>query len=308
MRILPALALACAFFVAGCASHPLPEDVTRETTVQIVRKIQCEGRQALDNISVDLIRKSSDYPPLLELADRVEAGELTVIELMRNPKYRSARQHLPQNAQTLFQAYTMTAATFDFDFLITETRNQHAHASWNWPFTHGLGTLGGVNAGAKLERQTDRKFMITKSFFELHKQKRFEDCEAIMARVGHVVYPITGIIGLEELFRTFVTLDSAGGQGDATHKFSDAFVFTTTLSSGVTPKIALNAGPINDIRLAEASLDFSASRVDVHKVTISLARGDSIKSVEEAQFIAKRKSRIIAEDRRTEDLFIAPRR
>jgi hypothetical protein len=38
---------ALAPFVAGCAIHPLPDDVTRETTYSIVQKVRCEAQRGL---------------------------------------------------------------------------------------------------------------------------------------------------------------------------------------------------------------------------------------------------------------------
>jgi hypothetical protein len=39
-----------AFLLVGCAIHPLPENVTRDTTYDIVQKIR-EGREALDYLA-----------------------------------------------------------------------------------------------------------------------------------------------------------------------------------------------------------------------------------------------------------------
>lgn len=48
MRWIYALAISwlCLLFV-GCSAHPLPEDVTRSTTVEIVQRIRCEAKQAI---------------------------------------------------------------------------------------------------------------------------------------------------------------------------------------------------------------------------------------------------------------------
>jgi hypothetical protein len=48
VRIVRSLsALSLAFSVFGCAIHPLPDDVTRYSTVDIVEKIRCEARVAI---------------------------------------------------------------------------------------------------------------------------------------------------------------------------------------------------------------------------------------------------------------------
>jgi hypothetical protein len=297
----------CAMFLGGCAINPLPEHVTGNTTFDIVKKIRCEALYALDDLSVKLLQRS-DYPPLLELAGQIEAGTLTVPEFFLSPRYQRVRSHLSRDVLNLFLTYTLTAATFDFDFDITERNESHATANFTLPLTWGVFSLGSVNAGGTFVRKSERKFMVTDSFYELHLQRRAY-CANVVATVGNVIYPITGKIGLEEIFHTFVSLDSAEGglPKSTTSNFSHALTFTTTLSSGLTPKIVLNPGPINQFRLADANLALSGSRVDEHKVTISLAKGPVLKSIEQAREIAKKISRANADQRRMEDLIIVPR-
>jgi hypothetical protein len=57
-----------AFLLSGCAIHPLPEDITGNTTLAIVQKVRCEGFAALNDISIKLLRESN-YQPLLSVAD-----------------------------------------------------------------------------------------------------------------------------------------------------------------------------------------------------------------------------------------------
>jgi hypothetical protein len=306
MRVSAVLVCSFALLLASCAIHPLPEDVTRNTTFDIVRKIRCEGLEALDNISIRLLRTST-YPPLLEAADRIAAGELRVVDFMSNPKYRAIVQHLDPSVQWLFEAYTLTAVTFDFEFMITEDNNNQVVADFGMLLTRGLFSIGGANAGAKFDRQTDRRFQVTNSFFELHLLDHAE-CGSISAKIGNLIYPITGKIGLEEVFDTFVKLDSGVTLvSTTTSRFSDTLTFTTTLSAGVAPKITLNPGPVNQLRLSDATVTLTETRTDVHKVAVSLAKGALIKSLDQARLEAKKASKIVADQRRMEDFFILPR-
>jgi hypothetical protein len=310
-----ALIFVAAFLLGGCAIHPLPENVTRDTTYDIVQKIRCEGREALDNISIRLFRRSTDQRTL-DLADRVAAGELTVPEVFFVPKYRR-NLFLDKETTELFLAYTLSAVTFDFDFQITEDNNNMANANFTLPMVNGIFTLA-ANAGAELNRKSERKFQITNSFAELHTLDR-RYCESIAARIGNIVYPITGKIGLEEVFETFVNLDSRIGvtPTDPAKSFSDQLTFTTTLNAGATPKIALNPVADNRFRLADASATLSASRTDEHEVTIAIARGAVLtpaaialfepKILNKARVDAKTQSKFIADQRRMEDVFIIPR-
>ena len=294
----------CAVFVAGCAIHPLPEDVTRDTTYDIVQKIRCEGREALDEISVQLLRTSTD-PRTLALADRVEAGELSVIDVFERHRRQLV---LDRDVLALFASYTLTAVTFDFAFTISEDNDNQASADFRWPVVNGTFTLN-AKAGAKLQRKAQRKFMITNSFYELHRLDRAR-CANIVARSGNIIYPITGKIGLKEVFQTFVRLDSSSDLGvrpGTTSEFNDNLTFTTTLSAGANPKITLD--PIADrrFRLASANLNVNAQRVDDHQVVINLAKGDILKGFDRARLDAKARSKVIAELRRTDSFFIFPR-
>jgi hypothetical protein len=299
MRRSTALVFVAAFLLGGCAIHPLPEDVTRNTTADIVHKIQCEGREALDNISIRILRSSTDQRTL-DLADRVAAGELTVIDVFFNPKY-SRNLVLNKDAWALFGAYTLSAVTFDFDLMIAEENNHEANADFQLPLVNGLFTLG-ANAGAKFDRKAERKFQITNSFYELHKLDR-EYCTNIAAHIGNMIYPITGKIGLEEVFVTFIGLDSTNTQD----KFTDDLTFTTTLTGGANPKITLN--PIQDRRFSvvDASATLSATRMDQHEVSIALARGPRVTSLDKGRLDAKTKSKSIADQKRMENLIIIPR-
>ena len=52
--------LALSMTVAGCSNHPLPKDVTRDTTFSIVEKIRCETRDALvEQIKIELEKEEN---------------------------------------------------------------------------------------------------------------------------------------------------------------------------------------------------------------------------------------------------------
>src|SRR5260370_7794079 len=111
----------CAFLLGGCAIHPLPENVTRDTTYDIVQKIRCEGKEALDNITQRLVRLSTD-PTTIACADRVEAGELSFVELFE--KHRASLQLTPYPDKML-GASTLSALPFDFCFAITNPNHNN---------------------------------------------------------------------------------------------------------------------------------------------------------------------------------------
>jgi hypothetical protein len=309
MKLSIATVSVTALLLGGCAIHPLPEDVTRNTTYDIVQKIRCEGREALDNITVGILRKYGDER-VEQLADRIEAGEIAAHQLVAQPYQKIVARGLAEDGHKLLEIYTRTAATFDFSFDINEQNDNRTQADFRLPFLDGVFDLT-TRAGAKFERDAWRKFEITNSFAELHTLSR-PFCESIVAKIGNYNYPITGKIGLQEVFQTFVDLDrGTGGQGLPTSgadRFSDQLTFTTTVNADVNPSLTLAAVP-NRFRLIGASANFVARREDAHQVTISLARGPLFTGFREnARISAKQQSKAIAAARRTEDLIIIPRR
>lgn len=272
----------CAVSITGCATHPLPKQVTRDTTLSIVEKIHCEAREALDNISIALLRRS-DQPATLRFADRIENGTMFVRDF---EKVEYGRLLDPRVIGEL-QVFTLSSVVFDFRFDITVTNDNSITANFLRPILQPLGSFTlGLNAGKKLMRQNERKFQIGTTFYLLH-QERFdaENCSDIVARHRHIIYPITGKIGLEEVFDTFVGLSGlSGGLGtgndpqNKTKKFIDKLTFTTTLNAKATPKLTLT--PISDprFRLADISGSFESKRSDIHEVSISVAKGEFFKT------------------------------
>lgn len=263
--------------LAGCSIHPLPEDFTRDTTFSIVRKIRCEAREALDNISVDVLRKSH-RSEVLDIADDVEDGNKNVRDL---PNY--GPKFLEPQIAAVFRTFTLSAVVLDFDFTIKETNDHMIDTNFRDPFTRGVFTLG-LKGGKKLERQNQRKFQVGATFSELHgKQFDAEHCSHIAAKHKHILYPITGKIGLEELFYTFIKLTAeTGGLGAPSEgpkklvKFTDTLTFITTLAATATPKITLMSNS-SKFRLSDATGTFGETRADSHKVTVSVSKNTSSK-------------------------------
>jgi hypothetical protein len=82
-----------------------------------------------------------------------------------------------------------------------------------------------------------------------------------------ILYPITGSIGLEKVIKTFLSVAS---WDDAVDTFVDEIAFTTTLDARAGATIALNPVP-QQFRLISAAANLAGTRVDLHKVKVSLA-------------------------------------
>ncbi|WP_375458508.1 hypothetical protein [uncultured Enterovirga sp.] len=291
------VALLLAAPMGGCSVRPLPEDVTGVSTVAITKRIQCEAREALDRISVNILRNFGD-DRAKKLADLVDMGRVNASELV-DRKYLGTYD--VGRGEILFRTYTLSAVTFDFKFDIAEENDNSTRADFRLPLVGGLFTVG-ANAGAKLGRKNNRKFQLTKSFYELHRLDK-EECKVIEAGASNVAYPITGRIGLQEVFETFVQLDS-GSNSDPSpaNRYTDTLTFTTTLSGGTTPTLTLDPLNVRALRVAGANATFKASRTDEHQVAVAIARGELVRSFAAAILDAKASSRIIADELRVENI------
>ena len=251
----PFSVVACAAALAACSIHPVPFDVPGYRTIDIVKRIRCEAKQALDKFAQDDEFKRRIY-------DNMTIG-------------------------------------YKFTFTITENNNLGAKANFQLPISHGTFSFG-VNGNSERERVGIRDFTFVDSFREARDEKV---CDLhTNARVDpnkeNFAYPITGRIGLEEVFRTYLELQSIGlgklppvvfklpprdptlrklakkqdrgAPAPATAEFVETFEFTTTISAGASPKVELK--PLGSgLSLTQASGDLSGSRTDRHAVIVTLA-------------------------------------
>lgn len=156
-----------AIFVAGCAIHPLPENVTDFNTAGIVEKIFCETRAAIKKYDRNLLG------------------------------YKDKERTKP------VYEFDGATAVFEFDFIITINNDATAEASFVVPISQGTFSIA-FNGGTTKQRKADRQAKIAKTFGSIRKLQD-KDCARFKDRIS-VKYPITGNIGMEELVRTFFEL------------------------------------------------------------------------------------------------------
>lgn len=202
----------------GCSIHPIPDDLVGDTTVQIVKKIRCETRLAVE-------------------------------------KHASGAR------------YKTAAIAYDFRFTVTENNRASGAAGFGLPFTNGRFSLN-IGAGEDKQRIGVRNFQVVETFAELQK----EDC-SVQATAANYRYPITGVVGLDEIIGTFVKLneqkllEQAKGPNGS---YVDALEFMTLIRSSVEPAVEL--APVADsFRLASGRINLAVDRVDTHRLTISLS-------------------------------------
>jgi hypothetical protein len=194
---------------------------------------------------------------------------------------------------------------YDFDFDITEVNNAGTlgdRGKLTFTKTRPSGSLTlDLEGAAAMERAAQRTFRIIESLEKL----LTADCSREGTR-ANLLYPITGTIGMNEIVRTYVGLerlttlkpvltgggaevgDIPSGPSSTPVVFSDVLTFTTRLGAGVKPTLELNAVGVGNLRLTHASIFGDATRVDVHKLTVVLARDPKAPEPPERSFSARR--------------------
>ena len=267
-RVFPVFGLAMATSLLACSTHPLPDDISRETSVSIIRNIRCEARDEFIRQVARLLARSQS--PIVRAAKPE-----SVIE-----KPESISAHDREIAGTITK-FTAIAIAYQFKFHITEENRKSASASFLLPFiaskppadrgNFGLGLGGGVH----LKRDATREISMVESFLELFRL----DCSKASERQANLLYPITGTIGMGEIVSTFLKLGASGAGPSkpkqaalrigSPAKFVDKLTFTTFLQGEVNPKIVLF--PVGDaFQLAQASASLAAERTDVHEMIVTL--------------------------------------
>jgi hypothetical protein len=206
--------------LAGCSIHPLPDDLSRKSTYDIVQKIRCEAKAAV-----------MDYGQKLN-----------------------------------------SAIVYAFYFNI----NEHNDASAGFTLTNPLAKAAGsfdltANGSVGTIRDGRRSFEVLDSFDDLRKMNCSRDREL------NWVYPLTGDVGMYDSVATFIRIQQAAGPDDVdaagkpkVFTFADTLTYTTTFMGGGKVTVAL--APFTDqLRLTAANAALSGSRMDMHKVTVTMA-------------------------------------
>jgi hypothetical protein len=272
--------LVCAFaavsLFAGCAIHPLPEDVARANSFDIVRQIRCETRDTVREAVIgylDILANQGSVTAR-QLASQYRSDPASI----RNYHYNLLKTpNLPKEAWEAAKLFYDTGIAYTFDFAITEDND----------FTADLGFLKqrpfskvslGINAGAKRKRANERIFTVTDTFSGLLTKLTEAHCEGQIVGPNYA-YPISGRIGVDKLVNDFIYItlfenlagkDAKPGDLTGPPTMVDNLAFTTAITASANPSIVFT--PITPaFQLASASINALADRIDIHKVTIGLA-------------------------------------
>lgn len=264
--ILPLLSVIA---LGGCAIHPVQQNVTGLKTVEVVDRIRCETRRAIEDKAIDLLYNLSDdsNAPSRRLAEYFLANRAAFANFPRSS--------LPnKTARDFYDRYINTAIAFEFSFDITENNGVGFIAD---PVRLISGGSAGIIVGASdaNARNNIRRFTIAETFSELLSNGKLVCFDGYHA--DNFVYPIAGNIGMKELISTFIDLNqdkdlSPASAGSAT-VFGDTLKFTTTLSASASPHVVI--APVGNRWGVDppTNIALSAGRTDIHQLTIGLAIG-----------------------------------
>ena len=272
---------------AGCAIHPVPEDVTGVTTYQIARQIRCETREAAKELVISEIRSlatGSSYvagdPRAKQLLERYgdDHEDISTFRpgMFAGPNYARVRDYL-----TVIYS---TAVAYSFDLMGDETNNFGTTVDGLGPWASKL-TLG-VTGDANRERSNERLFTLTDTLGDLlmnasTPQFGVPYCGSAQLAAPNYAYPVAGRIGVDQTLKTFFELNfftnipptdgaKAGNVAASAPTFTDKLIFTTQLDFSGTPKVTFT--PVGSgFQFADASVTGLVKRVDTHKVYVALA-------------------------------------
>ena len=269
----------CAVFalaaLTGCAIHPLVDDVSPIPTEAIVAAARCELRLGLVH-QVEVWFADEDKP--VTGFDPNTIGEPGMLDAM---KAKFPKVKLPED----WYQYLDIAIAYEWSFDITETNHADAGVGFRLPTLNPAGTFD-FNAGGNgnLTRQAKRTFKNQDKFKDLLTTKWWKFCNDIDRSIEHFpntpadrppfqpqpvrpVYPITGTIGLARAVTSFLKIAVQEGALDT---FTDELTFTTMFDGKIGGAVTLAPVP-KEFRLVNATANLAGSRMDIHKVKISMA-------------------------------------
>ena len=277
-----AICIGLMFTIAGCSVHPLPKDVANAkiNTFEIVKNIRCEAKyQVLKRIGILFKEKKVAK----SIRPRFILEKNNVAELKNNWP----------GVYGIVLKYRSSNIGYQFEFAINETNNALGRADFKLPFTNGLLNLG-FGGSLKNVRDGKRVLEMNETFSELtflrcgEKFHFLSIDEEYKPSQKNIIYPLTGSVSMGEIIDTFLDLGALGGGKGET--FSDTLIFTTTRMFDIGANVGKTSFPVDKLSLFTAGASVDTTRIDKHKVTITLAfpLTDNRKAQKEQQLVNTR--------------------
>lgn len=271
--------------VSGCALHPLPDDVTKLSTYNIVRQIRCETRKGVIDSILGYLTDERNYKGHKVDENSREVGRKFQAVFEADPFSYTNQYSISNFSPELLSGYAKmvvsvlwnTGIAYNFDLTMAETNNIGSEINFLRPLTRSSTTVG-LKGNFDRQRQNERSFTVTDNFGDLTAKLRADYCTKQIVE-ANMIYPIAGKVGMERVVQDFLVLTLFGNlAGDATEDITSAkgpptmveqLEFQTTIGGSATPKVTFT--PLGSgVRVSDASLGVAASRKDTHKLTVGL--------------------------------------
>jgi hypothetical protein len=265
---------------AGCAIHPVPENMTGVSTYEIVRHIRCETRKAAIESILDYLTDERNLNSDKKLGVDAHSHQVGLDYQKRVDETPSSiatfkPDLLTGQAKSVVDVVWDTGIAAYYDLTMTETNNIDPTLDLVRSLTKNTLKLG-LTGNYDRMRKNERSFTTTDNFGDLIAKVPSDYCNGQIVQ-ANMNYPVAGEIGMKRVIQDFLRLalftelgaraaDPTAAKAGTAPTMVEALDFTTTLGAEATPKLTFGAGAISD-----ASLDMKASRSDDHKVTIGLA-------------------------------------
>jgi hypothetical protein len=271
MRIVNWVGCIFAVGLGGCSLYPIPDDVMAFHTEDIVRHARCEMRSALLEHMIDdkVIRPPFTGKGIKSQIDQANgkkaAIEAEAAKAGKPVKLVKVMPSLTDKEEKLLRLANV-AVVYTYDFNIKENNKAGGSAAFRlpWPMTNVLDV--GAEAGLDVTRQGQRVFGAQDRWDDL--LVRDDRCKDVWPRQGNPAYPLSGSIGVGRVVETFIDIDEQGGAKD---NFVDTLTFATDVSGGANASVKLDPVQPRQFRPVSGDVGLSASRLDIHKMVISLA-------------------------------------
>jgi hypothetical protein len=267
-------------FLSGCHIHPLPDDVTRQSTVDIVERIRCEAAAAVDKL-VTTGRLDRTALPATYIG-----YEFQFLMTENNNASGSGMFRYPFSSGTLnvgISGGADRARASDRNFRIVESfeklrdslrvcTKERFEKNAVYPIAGSIGLSEVIATYVGLEKLTDLQPQRRQGQGQDQGDNRQDGNRQDGNR------PDGNRPGGNRRDRLAEENPNNGRNGNTRRAeddepvptFSDKLTFTTKFSAGVNPSLSLKAVP-RSFRLVEAEIDLTAARTDVHKVTVAIA-------------------------------------
>jgi hypothetical protein len=280
-RMKSVAALLSGLALCGCSIHPLPEDVTHISTVNIVRQVRCETRQAVIDSLFHYLTTEDNLRHGLDLHSyNIGRQVRAAYDIDRDSITKFDPSKLTGFARSVVGLLYHTGIAYNYDLTGLEINNIDPVVDFIRPVPiTSLVTLG-LTGTFDRQRQNERLFTITDNFGDLVTKVHENYCTKFIADANYI-YPIAGRVGIDRVVQDFLLLtlfeNLSGPSADAKKNLTvsgpptmvDQLQFLTTIGGGATPKITFIPKG-RAFQPGDASFPVTASRKDTHLLTVGL--------------------------------------